>query len=80
MSFRPREIDRVLISENEAVPLTRALEMGVTPTYIFCRNDGWTLAAPAHLARRAEGLYPDDWIYAGLIEDIEVDFKLTGAL
>jgi hypothetical protein len=57
------ELHRVVVNEaGEAVPLRRARQMGIEPTVAFVRDDGWTLAAPAHLVHVAEKMWLGMWI------------------
>ena len=58
----PIRIDRVLVNKKgEAVPYKRAIEMGIVPTRIFVRDDGWTLGAPDYLHATARGLWQKEW-------------------
>ena len=56
--------DKVVVNENGlAVRPSEACHIyGVFAKVIFCREDGWTLGAPAELERVAFGTWADKWI------------------
>ena len=68
---------RVLISANhDAVPMKRALELGVIADLIFVRNDGWSLGCPGHLEEVASNLWKDHWL---LVYHVASDTSLPAA-
>lgn len=56
--------DRVVINyEGEAVPMRRAIQMGILPEVGYMRNDGWSLAAPKELEDVAFRMWSDSWTH-----------------
>lgn len=55
--------DRVVVDQSgyATSPGRALMDHGVTATVAFVRDDGWSLAAPAHLADVAHALWADKW-------------------
>jgi hypothetical protein len=54
---------RVLLdADGTAVPPHQAVDQAQSLDVILIRNDGWSLAAPSHLAAVAHRLWADSWL------------------
>ncbi len=67
----------VIDDEGEAVPARRADAMGITPSVVFVRSDGWTLGAPDGLVERAYRLWESRWVAVVVGLDIGTGTVLT---
>lgn len=66
--------NRVVINaDGEAVPVNRAVEMGIYPEIGYRRADGWSLGAPKELQNTAYSQWAGEWTHK--IERGEAEWK-----
>lgn len=59
-----KRLDRVMISEHEAIsPVRASRDHGIRPSIIFVRKDGWSLGAHSTFTLAAYKIWENDWEY-----------------